>query len=465
MAAERIWRIWLVDDFIPVTALGEKSEEVLERGLPIRADLLRAAVDQGPEAWEEEPVLNLVRELLSRPEVQVTAFLHPEVAIDSLAKGEPAPDLVILDWEFNTNPGTVPQHLSWMRSLLDSGFCFLKIYTHQATDTISVEVAEIVQEYGPTFLGVAPKPDVTAAILIDAATAAIRDSLAGEVHPGLRRIAERAVGRSLRQFAQLPPGILAEMTEDGVEVLSDMATRELAAANLDASTPAVEIAVTNAERLIGQDIRDMGTIPLRAGADDGQLRAFQSYQLYLKHSTDQVLRGDLAAYEGGALLILTPPCDLAYFAKKTRNTLTYLELYELDAAGWSELIYGVDRPSNVTLKGPPSMSAVTKIGTEGPYILPSVPAGTGQYRDYFVLPHRISHRRISGTVPGKALMYNHLDADFKGIRRLTSLSEPYLSALMWAVAHTLFSPGTRDFLSREKDRLSTLFKKLNEVHP
>lgn len=485
-ASRRPVTVWLIEDHIPVAKLGDEIlEQVVSEAVPIRVDLLKEALDKFPHGsapWEEPEVRDLVKQLVARRDVQVTAFLHPGWAIEYLQQGMSAPDLVIFDWEYAA-AGNRAEELS---QILSSGFSFLCVYTHMGSGEVEKAVQPIREQFGSQFLGVRIKREVSADKLLEEIQKAMDGSMAASLAAGLRRATDEAIGLTLRQFAAIPDkfwlgpegadaedlqeglaGALAGNIGEGVHGTAKLlpAETEVAAAVAGVTTRMVEETVIESN-LLKHAIS--GLAAKNKPADAADLRALQAFQLYTKRRADRVQRGDVMSVGGQFVLVLTAPCDLTRFSSKTRNTLTYVQLTEVDAAGWKEVTNGLPKRAdglpNVKqgqVQIGSSLSSPANVKTEL-FMLPSVPTGTSEFKDFYVLPHRVSfwsiNQEICGYAPEEPLRYEHLEKQYPGVRYVATLADPYATAFMWALARAIFGPGTNDFLVNERERVNRLLQ-------
>lgn len=470
-----ILNIWLIDDSIPIVFLGEDGLHISDNALPIRSDFLRMLVNGSDENWSEPNVKELVEEILRDEEIIPTGFLHPTACLKYLKLGGVPPDLVIFDWEYTS--GADQEHEVWLREILESGFTFIQIYTHKSPDEIEEQIKSIQEEFTPQLLGVSSKT-IQPNDLITTIKGTIDGTLAGEIISQIKKVTSEAIGRALREFAQIDKQILTNSENDvgkSQELLAHLLEREIGVSGEDTDDSILGAVALSGACVLGETIRDSQGIrncitaiieaaPSVQSTDNQNFyRQFQSYQIYTKHKTDRVIRGDIVQFDDETVgLIITPPCNLARFAKKTRNTLTYIPMYECNSEGWAELANGHTTPAgneyrwNGNDKMKNSMCDPWRIGSEGIFVLSSVPFGKNNipFKDYFILSSRIEYKKIGISV-SESLLYSQLKTQF-GIDRLGTLSDSYLNSLLWAVGQALFSPGTKDYMTAEQNRLQAI---------
>jgi len=147
-------------------------------------------------------------------------------------------------------------------------------------------------------------------------------------------------------------------------------------------------------------------------------------------------------------LVVTPPCDLPSFSKKTGRRLTLLKAVRLDQPGLTALRalgLKLDQFGNSIVAGHGGAPIV---------LLPSVPLARGDrtaLADYAVLCHAWENHTFPQAPTGE-ITYAHLP---NVIRRCT-LTEPFASAMVARVASVISSPGTPDLPKGELARLNQL---------
>lgn len=466
--------VWVIDDQIPQESID--GIEIDDLDLPIYADGLKQLVNKDEE-WEDKRVRELVNEALQNKLMSITAFKHPTHAIIALEKGITPPNLIIYDWEYINSSDA--SHHEWISKLLKRGFIFLQVYSHKPMESIQIVLDELGTGLSTQILGVSSK-DITAEPLIQIIQSRVQSTLAGEVSHHLRRITEEAIGTTLRHFSRIPKELFQKIVpRDSLELLSNLFERQIIDSGLEidhslAGALAYPLARTVGELTRASDglhdsLRSMEetatTAQTTVNEDTNITRLLQSYQIYVKHTTDRVLTGDISILDDDTLiLVLTTPCNLDKFSGKTRNTLTFFRIYKCDQDGWETVITGQPQvPGNGKIKIANSFSQPSQYGKDGVFLLPSVPYGKDgiEYEDFFFFfPERIEYRTLDKTECGyeydDPLKYSQLANMFPKVERLAKISDHYLGPLFWSLAQALFSPGTNDFIKLEHARLKEL---------
>jgi len=190
----------------------------------------------------------------------------------------------------------------------------------------------------------------------------------------------------------------------------------------------------------------------RSAESTEAVRRLLSVWYYYFPADDYVRRGDLIDLdENGDLgLVITPPCDLVRFPKKTGRRLTWLRALRLDANGAKVLENAGIKISEI------GGSIIGQHGTTGDTVilLPNVPLMNGSrdnVADYVVLCHGWESR-LYELAPTGSLSYKSISP----FTRRCTLADPYASGVISKIMAVISSPGTPDLPQGERDRLKTV---------
>ena len=420
-------RVWVVDDRIPIN-------ELYGGPFPVRLDveIVRHLVDNlAADAWEEPAVLQLCRALCA-DEYEATFFLSPDSMLRALDQGATAPHAVIFDWEY---PGSNNErNRAALERLLDSSFAYVQVYTHLGAEGVEPIIADLRPKYRGRLLPVRAKAVVTAAELSAHIREAWAGTIAGDVADKVRTQVLRAVERSLIDICEVSTGGIAAMAQGESDNF----------VNLVLSKVRDEIGTRGSETL------DAIVSAQYEGQSSEQLRRLMSVWYYYFPSDNRVRRGDLIDIDGALGLVVTPPCDLARFPKKTGRRLTWIKTVPMNSDG-----IGAIRASGLELNdiGNSIIAAHGKAG-EALVVLPNVPTANNSREavaDYAVLCHAWENRTVINA-PGGELTYDRLE----GITRRCALADPFASAVVARVTSVIASPGTPDLPKGELVRLRQL---------
>ncbi|TAH35205.1 MAG: hypothetical protein EYC70_13280 [Planctomycetota bacterium] len=419
-------RVWVVDDKIPLHELYAGPHPPR-----LHADLVRHLVEQLPqEAWGEPAVLELCRALCVS-DFEPSFFLTPEGMLQTLAEGALPPHAVVFDWEY---PGsTNEKNLAAIERLLGRSFAYVQVYTHLGEGAVEPLLGELRAVHKGRLLPPRAKATVTPAALAQAIRDAWEGTIAGELADKVREEVFVAVERSLIDMCSVPRAEISAIAQGRPENL----------VHIVLSKVRDEITVGGGEAL---------TEIVRAASEDGSsngLRRLMSAWYYFFPPDRCVRRGDLIEIDGGLGLVVTPPCDLVKFPKKTGRRLTWVRCVLLDREGLATI-----RTAGYKLNAVGS-SIVAAHGEAGDalVLLPNVPLEQGKrdaLGDYVVLCHAWESRLISDA-PGGIATYEHLD----GLQRRCALADPFAAAVIARVTSVISSPGTPDLPKGELVRLNT----------
>jgi hypothetical protein len=431
-------RVWVVDDKIPV--------DVLQREGPFpsrfESEVVRHLVEHAAEGeWEEPTVRELCRELCEG-DFTATFFLSPEQMLRALDQGATPPHAVIFDWEY---PGSSDEkNLEALDRLLRGAFVYVQIYTHLGHDAVEPKIKDLRGRYPGRLLPAKGKGDVTPARLRTDILEAWSGTIAGEIADRVRSETFAAVERTLIDIGSVPRSVLAEMTERTSENLLQLVLAKVRDEIGEAGFEAFENVFSGSE-----------------SADSSEaVQRLLSVWYYYFPADDRVRRGDLIDLGDGNLgFVVTPPCDLVRFPKKTGRRLTWLLTVRMDADGITAL-----KAAGVKLDGiGGSIIAVHGHAGDTVILLPNVPLQHGSrdgFADYVVLCHGWNNQLFE-TAPGGSLLYEKV-APFS--RRCT-LADPYASGVIAKIMSVISSPGTPDLPKSERDRLTAILAAAGPLAP
>jgi hypothetical protein len=420
-------RIWLVDDRIPIQSLyGGPFPSRLER------EMVQHLVDQLPQAaWEEPAVLDLCRTLCGQ-DYEPTFFTSPEGMLRALDQGAVAPHAVVFDWEY---PGSNnARNLQALDRLLGSSFAYVQIYTHLGEEGVEPLLPDLRAKYRGRLLPTKTKATVTATQLSEQVKQAWVGTIAGELADQVRAQVAGAVERTLIDICEIGRGTIAAMSQGEAENFIHVVLSKVRD----------EVGMRGAEAL------DAIVSASQDGQPSDELRRLMSIWYYAFPSDQRVRRGDLIEIDGELGFVVTPPCDLVRFHKKTGRRLTWLKMVRLDQPGigtMRQLGLKVNTVGN---------SIVADHGEAGEAIvlLPNVPLVVKSRQEIadFVLLCHAWESRVFPEAPQGEITY----ADLPGVSRRCTLADPFASAVVARVSSVISSPGTPDLPRGELVRLRLL---------
>jgi hypothetical protein len=183
------------------------------------------------------------------------------------------------------------------------------------------------------------------------------------------------------------------------------------------------------------------------------LRKFHSYRLYDLRQSDRVQTGDIVELcvdgcqhaEGELAMILTPPCDLVRFLKKSAGCITFIRLKRFEEG------------KKICDSTKQQMKISKSITGGNPIILPVVPVES-EMVDYVLFPREISSVTLSlnaGENNDMPLLYERVTADsrIKKFTFMARISEPFLSGILAKIPEAIIRAGIPDMPACEKLRL------------
>jgi hypothetical protein len=420
-------RVWVVDDKIPVHELQGGGP------LPLRfeADVVRYLVEHlAADHWEEQPVLELCRALCA-DDFAATFFLSPEQMLRALDQGATPPHAVIFDWEY---PGSTDEsNRAALDRLLGGSFVYVQIYTVLGHDAVEPKVTDLRDRFGGRLLPARGKADVIPAQLRDDILQAWSGTIAGDLADKVRGETFAAVERTLIDIGGVPKGILAAMTQGTAENLLQLVLAKVRDEIGDAGFEALNAVFSGSQSAESTDA----------------VRRLLSVWYYYFPTDDRVRRGDLIELGTSSDLgfVVTPPCDLVSFPKKTGRRLTWLLTVRLDASGIAALKTAGIKIDDI------GGSIIAGHGAAGDTVilLPNVPLKRGSrdsVADYAVLCHGWDNR-LCDAAPGGSLLYENI----RPFSRRCTLADPYASGVIAKIMSVISSPGTPDLPKGERARL------------
>jgi hypothetical protein len=211
--------------------------------------------------------------------------------------------------------------------------------------------------------------------------------------------------------------------------------------------------------------------------DPGKLSRFINLWIYACPSEDVIRTGDILALSSGGnetlILVLTPPCDLEDFWKKTRGCLTFIQVEHL--MGDAVRRFRVQQPQATFT----SMVSIQK-GSEGPILLPALRISREAIEDYVIFSHRVQSIDLDKPekippvdkggkeqVPPKKLTVTVLQAALGAtktayaVRRECRVCEPFRTAVINHISRTLFQNAFPDLPAEEASRVNQVFAQAN----
>jgi hypothetical protein len=490
--------IWIIDDDIPIHRAEFEHRDMLEGIRPIDRGTLRALL---AVQWDD-PAVKLVCDQLLKEARNVTAFVQPGHAIEYLDSGAPIPDAIIYDMKYQTLSKDLA--LEYLERLLRGCVATVQVYTKEPTEEALRELEPSMKKFPNRLVNPENKVLTNAKKIAQIIDDQLKTSLSASLSKRIRSLSLFAVETVLVKLDALPLAkafeLLAKDTTTAeelklelVQLLSEKIGEYLnTSADLTDAFNKYAKARGVPETAISQAVQEMVSILAAqvrerilydkalheavfaarqaitqndgAGQQDENLlsiiREFFAFRLYSNPGDKIVRTGDVVAFgeENGGLpelfLIITPPCDLDKFLKKTRGTLTLARIYPLNEVG-------LQKSRSYGNKGFAPGDSIT---AKHPMVLPSIPISSTERLDYVLFAHEVMTVTIErqdlinagskNTQVQQPLMYN--DLGNKWVRKCR-VSEPFLSGILSGLSSQLFRSGIPDFPIEEQERLGGVF--------
>lgn len=489
-------RIWIIDDAFSAALSNSKLEDykdddTLKGVRPIDRGTLISLVKE--DSWgSETAVKELCAEIIKYSE-NVLAFIHPISALEFISRYELLPDAIVYDLEYQNLPSGTDS-LNYLKRILDECTSMVQVYAKQAEGEPD-QLTQLLSDYPTRLLPGKPKERTTAFEISNILSAKLEESLSAKISTKLRTASQAAIEKVLVSMDDLPLNLIIEviakmsedpMDQDLVDLISEKVGRAIRSStelreiitdyagqrNLPGDT--IETFVEEIISNIASNLRDRiqyedwlyklissawprARDKAKAKDDHEKLKVqeFFAHRLY-DHPNDKLVRtGDIIIpvgaraipyHEDGDLyLILTPPCDLVRFFKKTRGVLTIIKLHPLKQRGIKRITtFGNTKEVGESITTKPPVT-----------YLPSIKKNGDGDKDYCLFAHEVTNVTcdkpdgFSQTFP---LVYTLENFNFE---RICKVSEPFLSGILSSIEGSLFRVGVPNMPSSETDRLKT----------
>lgn len=443
------YSVWLIDDNLPVHKIPDipRREEIIGGLRPLDHDLLCGLIKTTTEDdWTDKDVFELCRRLVENTG-KLKVFRHPNSALAHLEQEASQPDIIVYDIEYGQS---VQDSDIALCKLLARSFTLAQVYTTYDVGIARLSLPKAFEVYFPKRLSEPENkrtcsPEKLAKLLSERSNQSFSTKMAKAV----RKSASAALEQTLIGLDDLSPlaaieAIVGnpEQTEqlneqdfvdfvgnkvgeafESDQVFRDklkeyakiVASIELSEAELSqAASKVMSLVVSGVRERIqhNDDIlklirsaakdavrqRSQGKATAASSTGLSSLTRFTNFWLYA-HPNDYIVRtGDIIEFlepgqgEGSSrtlFFILTPPCDIEQFWKKTRGVLTFAVLERIQEGEASRLLklYGNDRSA--------FKSTIKELeGASGPVLLPSLIVSEQDCWDYILFSHKIESRQF-----------------------------------------------------------------------
>lgn len=499
------WDVWIIDNDIPIFRAEFADDDMKNGERPIDRGTLLYLLSL--EDWDDIRLRDLCEQLIYNVR-RVTAFIHPGSAVLHLERGAPIPDVVVFDWEYG-KALIGPNPLELLERMLGQCVSVVQVYTKEDADEVARLLGRLLDKYQTRLEYPRGKAQTDAKQLMGVMVDRLNRSLSARLASRIRRLSSTAVENVLVKIDDLPLNVAVRlMVGKTEEPPSDTELVELLSVKVgDAVKSAPDLTeavgryatakgvpsdrvprfVEEMVDLLAANVRERiqyegwlyeairlaweNVDPDRNDGDDDRIektvREFFAFRLYDQPGDGLVRTGDIVLWSSGEVpsqddlpdlyLVLTPPCDLARFWKRTRGVLTLARIHPTtQEKGMKRLgCYGNPKKLRDHIGG--SITA-----RQNPVWLPSVPITQDKRGDYVLFVYEIDHLECdsSGSVQThftRPLTYERLEELGVKLERKCRVSEPFLGGIMAELRNQLFRSGVPDFPDEEKKRLKGLF--------
>jgi len=482
--------VWIIDDDIPIGLLEPRDESMVTGDRPIDRGTLRALLRLA--SWRDQELQELCKELVDEAGC-VTAFTYPGPAILHLEKGAPIPDVVIFDWQYLGVSRVDVQNL--LERMLRQCLSLIQVYTTLDTQEIAEALNPLRKRHGARLEQPRRKVETHARQLVQALDSKLEKSLSTRLAGGTRRSSLAAIEEVLVRIDDLPlnraidmlagkdvpkeselVGLLSvkmsealESSPDVARVVEDWAKAKGIPENEVSRCvrEVVDLLAANVRRHIQRDdslmkeVRSTWEALDSSGGSEYQepdktVQEFFAFRLYHRPGDDLVRTGDIVLWQQTDELddppselhfVVTPPCDLERFWKKTRGCLTLARMYAIDSEAGTERMR-LYQGGRFQLSG--------SITATHPMVMPSVALTGDNCADYALFAYEflsINLAKKEGKANESPLTYTDLADLGMRMKRLCAVSEPFLAGVLEKLSATLFAAGVPDYPKDERTRL------------
>jgi hypothetical protein len=462
------YSVCIIDNDLPASGQEAQALGITDTGL-LNSSNLQLLVQR--ETWQDEVIKNLTTTLLGQTEQDgvtrkwdVFGFTHPSFYINAINDGFFRSDLVIFDWEYpGAQNATATNSESILKEILDRTFCLIFIFS-KADKKEEIEVILAKPEFQQykerlQYLDKAIENIDQTNTLLQRADAMYASNFSFKFASILRRRSVQCADQILSDMGKASLNDVKNLL-----VVGDGGKKDFI--DFLAERFRTTIAGPNVYDLVEQ-IPDSGASP----AIDATLASkVWSYRLYFQQETgdDLVRRGDIVSVGGEILLVLSADCDLMRFWAKNLGIINAVALHELDQSNATlrAMLAICVKPD---LAKPLLGSLLGKIGnlSEGPFVLPFVPAGVAGLKNFVAIPKDLVSKRVPTPTGwndlGKEAKKSHpmKYAYWAGALRLCTVSEPFLTPVIQHVFNTIGGAGVPDYPEHMKEILKKILEDFN----
>lgn len=453
----------IIDDSIPAH-LYDWIDETKSLG----HSCLKALVDAGEDSWDEQPLYQLMADLLDG-DWRVSGFRNPEIFINTRDEEGFLPDVVVFDWEYTPNPR---DPLTQLVDILRGSHAYVAIYSstdHQSNIDQALKDTQV--EPFLDRVSSIEKSVVSANTLKEKLQKQYETNFSGRYSRDIRRASQKAVESVLVEMGKYRIGdILFALGEKKEVAPKDFIAEKASHKIEEIFWDMVKKGIKGKFRQdLHSSILDSGTIELDQESDGlyhepdaDQMAKLLEYAMYYKPNDRFVRQGDILSESEQRYLVVNKSCDLERFWMAGLGNLILIPLHEWGQRSKSSLsIKLAFSRKRGKIQEP---SSLTNSRLPGCFLLPYTPDKAIPNQLLIGAPSEITSKSIDPpqdiakaeirSVGNRALLYD----DIEGYTRLFTLSESFSSELVSSCLYMLLGAGTNDYPDSLQKSLHALVK-------
>ena len=354
-------------------------------------------------------------------------FSHPTRFTDVFETQDYRPNIVIFDWEYTTEV----DQIAFLQNLVKKSHAQIYVFSgYDQQDNIQQQLADNAESLrGRVSLfpknsdGVDNHEALTTEI-----NRKIDDNFAFKFGGQLRSVVNKSLDRVLVELGRLNLNdvieILSKSSEtvldnDAKTLLADKIKSELKEAeelsswlkektgSAESASELIEIVAQKIQSdVLSSELTHTPTPDGHAIADREKVESeLWSYRVFHQNTDGKVRAGDILKYEGSAhvryFMVMTGPCDVAMFWKKTAGILSWIELHPLESPYApikenSNAVRTNAQNKNKFKVGLRKVSSLTNRVADiagSPFYIPHVP-NSGELLDFLVYPYGLTNLNV-----------------------------------------------------------------------
>lgn len=468
-----MYEICFIDDTIPVTRL-----ESIDESKRLNRSNLQLIVNT-VESWPEEEVRSLVSAMIKDVSSwSVSAFIHPNIYLNSVIDESYRPEIIIYDWEY---AGGTDDSATLLLEILRSTFSVVYIYSgadHKTQIDEAIHEPELNSFLNKRLFILMKDEEDSHQKLLDEAKGFYENNFSFRFGSSLRKATIIALDQVLINLGSHDIDFVRRLLADHETEETDIKgfivekvrhhlfearalyeiLRKIDGIDEQSIRELLGLFITKLTAKINSIQLDMNLPPRipRTDEDENEIsKALWSQRLYYKPSDNIVRKGDIIQNEDNShFLVITADCDLNRFWSKNYGFLNIIPMYEcVRDAEYIKNKLGLTK-TEAKIKKDLKDSKITSLTgnisgmSEGIFVCPFFNVDNNMYT-LIGFPKELRSIEVNSAIQGnspaelrnKCLSYDSL----KGYERVNSLSEPFVTALVQHCIFSISGYGTPDY--------------------